>query len=171
MTAYSEIVDYCMGARKDFSVGGLHYSEEGKAYFADCRVLFILDLAVFAVSAIILVVWLIIRNKLPVKCERPKNHGAGYRGALILLISGAILGGFGSINFDTTFVIFHSIFFPGKSNWIFDPEIDEIINILPETFFMRCAILIIVLIVFQSLLFIFADLIINKHKQKTTIKE
>lgn len=39
--------------------------------------------------------------------------------------------------------MFHSIFFPGKDNWLFDPVTDPVILILPEAFFRNCAIAIV----------------------------
>lgn len=169
-TAYSEVVDYCIGIKKEFSAGNFKYSEEGKNHFADCRKLFILDLIVMIITILILLGWILLRKKLSINYYRPKNHGAGYWGAIILIISFTFLVGIGSIDFNKTFSIFHSIFFPGKSNWIFDPEIDEIIEILPETFFMRCAILIVGFIFLQSLFFIVSDLIQHK-KLKTKDKK
>ncbi len=44
-------------------------------------------------------------------------------------------------------------------------SLDEIINILPEQFFMRCAIVIVALIVVQSLIFILADLIAGAKRK------
>ena len=41
------------------------------------------------------------------------------------------------------FTVFHSIFFPGKDNWLFDPVTDPVILILPEAFFRNCAIAIV----------------------------
>ena len=46
------------------------------------------------------------------------------------------------MDFDRAFVVFHALFFPGKTNWLFDPNEDQIINILPQEFFRSCAILI-----------------------------
>lgn len=156
-TAYSEVIDYCIGARDDFAVGGLNYSEAGKDHFADCRKLFILDLGLLAASLIILIGWVLIRRLTRLRCAKLRNHGPGFWGALAELAIFAIIGGLGSIDFDKTFVIFHSLFFPGKTNWIFNPNVDVIINILPEVFFMRCAIVIVALIIVQSLIFIIAD--------------
>ena len=53
-----------------------------------------------------------------------------------------ILGGLCAIDFDKAFVIFHKIFFPGKDNWLFDPNENYVILIMPENFFMVCAIVI-----------------------------
>ncbi len=156
-TAYSEVVDYCIGARDDFAVGGLKYSDAGKDHFADCRKLFILDLGLLAGSLLLLLAWFLIHKFTRLRCADLRGHGAGFWGALIELIAFAVIGGLGAIDFDRTFVIFHSLFFPGKSNWIFNPAIDEVINILPETFFMRCAIVIVGLIIAQSVIVIIAS--------------
>ena len=59
-------------------------------------------------------------------------------GGLFLLI--ALLA---ALNFDGAFTVFHSIFFPGKDNWLFDPVTDPVILILPEAFFRNCAIAIV----------------------------
>lgn len=161
-TAYSEVIDYCIGARKDFAVGDLPYSEAGKQHFKDCRVLFIIDLALLAMSIAVLVAWLLIKRKGRVECTRILRRGPGFWGAALELISFAVIGGLGSIDFDKTFVVFHSIFFPGKDNWIFDYRVDPVIEILPETFFMRCAILIVGLIIVQSIVI----MIIDKKKKE-----
>lgn len=59
-------------------------------------------------------------------------------GGLFLLI--ALLA---ALDFDRAFTVFHSIFFPGKDNWLFDPVTDPVILILPEAFFRNCAIAIV----------------------------
>ena len=53
-----------------------------------------------------------------------------------------MIGCLAALDFDRAFVIFHSIFFPGKTNWVFDWHADPIIRVLPQVFFMDCAILI-----------------------------
>jgi integral membrane protein (TIGR01906 family) len=58
-----------------------------------------------------------------------------------------VIGGLAAINFDVAFTVFHKIFFPGKSNWLFDWNKDQIIRILPQDFFMNCAILILASII------------------------
>ena len=62
-----------------------------------------------------------------------------------------VLGCLIASDFDSAFVIFHSIFFPGKDNWQFNPRTDPIIKVLPEQFFLNCAIFIGVgLVVFSA---------------------
>ena len=65
-------------------------------------------------------------------------HRACGLGGLFLLI--ALLA---ALDFDGAFTVFHSIFFPGKDNWLFDPVTDPVILILPEAFFRNCAIAIV----------------------------
>ena len=54
--------------------------------------------------------------------------------------------------------MFHSIFFPGKDNWLFDPATDPVILILPEAFFRSCAILILAAVLLCCAALIIADL-------------
>ena len=54
-----------------------------------------------------------------------------------------VIGGLAALDFDRAFVVFHSLFFPGKSNWIFDWRVDEIILVLPQVVFRNYAILIV----------------------------
>lgn len=67
-----------------------------------------------------------------------------------------------AINFDKSFTAFHKIFF-NNDYWEFDPIKDPIINVLPQEFFMHCAILILVLIALFSIISFF---IYRKFKKK-----
>ena len=63
----------------------------------------------------------------------------------------AVLGAFIAINWDRVFVLFHELVFR-NDYWIFDPAKDPVINILPDAFFMHCAILILLFVVLFSVL-------------------
>ena len=63
-----------------------------------------------------------------------------------------------ALDFDRAFVVFHSIFFPGKDNWIFDWQTDPIILFLPQDFFRNCALLILALLLVWCGALIAADL-------------
>ena len=91
----------------------------------------------------------------------------GFTSAVSIFIVFLVLIGLVSIDFSKAFVIFHKIFFPGKDNWQFSQD-DEIINILPQEFFMSCAILIAVSIIAISLIIIIFQLIKRKKARKTT---
>ena len=47
------------------------------------------------------------------------------------------------VDFNSLFSAFHTLFFPGKTNWIFDYRTDQIILILPEAFWARAAALVV----------------------------
>lgn len=163
-TAFDEMLDYCLGA-EEFSTGVLKWSESGKSHFTDVRALFLLDLRVLAVSAVLLAALAIAarRRKLrpaPLLGRGPAFWaGAGLGGAFLLV------GGLAALDFDRAFVLFHALFFPGKDNWLFDPRTDQIINILPQQFFMDCAILILVILVAGCAALIAWDLLCGRKKQ------
>ena len=140
-TAYNEMMDFCMGLTDTFSTGVLSWSEEGKAHFVDVRKLFVLDLWVLAAAAVLWIVLRLVRGKEP---ARLMGHTPGFWSAIGLGTVFLVVGGLAATNFERAFVIFHQIFFPGKDNWLFDPQFDQIIQILPEAFFRNCAILILV---------------------------
>jgi integral membrane protein (TIGR01906 family) len=77
-----------------------------------------------------------------------------------------ILAIFLAINFDRAFILFHKLFFK-NDYWLFDPTTDPVITILPDTFFMHCALLIIVIVVLFSIAFLTVYL---WKKQHTGIK-
>lgn len=58
------------------------------------------------------------------------------------LILPVVLGGLAALDFDRAFTVFHTVFFPGKTNWLFNPYTDPIILVMPQEFFMHCAMLI-----------------------------
>jgi integral membrane protein (TIGR01906 family) len=56
-----------------------------------------------------------------------------------------------AINFDKSFTAFHKILF-NNDYWEFDPIKDPIINVLPQEFFMHCAIMILLILVVSSII-------------------
>ncbi len=146
-TAYDEMLDYCLG-EPEFSTGVLNWSESGKSHFTDVRELFLLDLRLMMVCAALSALAPIFSGVfLHLRPARLAGRGpcfwagAGLGGAFLLV------GALAALDFDRAFVVFHALFFPGKDNWLFDPYVDQIINILPQRFFMDCAILILALLV------------------------
>ena len=166
MTAYGEMLDYCNGVREEFSVGSLKFSEEGASHFEDVRKLFLLDYRVLLATAAIGILWLILRKFVHVRPAYWKGHSPVFYGAVFMLVSFVVIGGLAALDFDKFFVIFHAVLFPGKTNWLFDPRIDQVINILPETFFMHCGIVIVLVILVLCSLIILVDSIAKKKREK-----
>ena len=142
------------------------FSEEGASHFADCRKLFVLDRHVLIFTAAVALLWLIIRWFVPVRSAAPAGHLPAFYGALFLWATFFIIGGLAALDFDKFFVIFHAVLFPGKTNWLFDPRVDQVINILPETYFMHCGLLIVLLILCMSAAIFLFDLLWRKRKEK-----
>lgn len=57
-----------------------------------------------------------------------------------------IIGFLAALDFDRAFVIFHNIVFR-NDYWIFDYTTDPVITILPESFFMHCFMMIILIVI------------------------
>ena len=80
--------------------------------------------------------------------NRTKNDIHYLKTASIMLVIAPFLLASGFvINFDKTFALFHKFLFD-NNYWLFDSKTDPIITILPDKFFMLCAV---VIIVFQFL--------------------
>ena len=156
--AYDEMMDFCVFG-KPFGTGVLKYSQEGQSHFEDVAILFRLDFIVLIIS--VAVFGLIRILKLRPEISR---HSPRYLGSCGLLIFATVLFVIFAIDFDKAFITFHHIFFPGKTNWIFDPSKDEIIRILPEEFFRNCAILILAIMFGLCAYFIVTE---NRKLKKT----
>ena len=165
ITAYDEMLDYCLGKSNEFSTGDLAFSPDGKAHFDDVKFLFMLDFSILIISlAVIITLFILIKNK---KIPYPllKNKGALFYGSTLLFILFVAVSIYVLIDFDNAFTSFHNLFFAGKTNWIFDRKKDQIINILPETYFRNCALA----ALFSILLLITAGIISDrKIKVKTS---
>lgn len=136
-TAYDEVLDYLTLPGKSFGTGDLPHSAEGAAHFADCKVLFDLNAGVLLGSAVVVAAIFLARKRFALSL-RPAAFWAGVSALTVPVVVGSLA----AVDFDRAFVIFHKIFFPGKSNWLFDYDADQIIRVLPQDFFMNCAILI-----------------------------
>ena len=61
--------------------------------------------------------------------------------SIFTVVLPAVLGLLIALNWDWVFVTFHHIAFDNDC-WLFDPATDPVITILPDAFFMHCALLI-----------------------------
>ena len=120
MTAYDDVMRFCLRGG-EFSTGELGWTEVGRGHFADVGVLFLLSRRV--------------------KPARPLGRGVSFWAGWGVLALFAAISAWGATDFDRAFTVFHHVFFPGKTNWLFDPDLDQIILILPEVYFRNCAIL------------------------------
>lgn len=170
-TAYDEVLNFCTLPGGTFSAGELAFSEEGAAHFADCKVLFNLNLFVLIGSAATLAALFVLnRLKIFTPC-RPLGRHAYFWSAIVAVALPIILAAVVAIDFDKAFEVFHAIFFPGKDNWLFYPDKDQIILVMPQEFFKNCAIFIGAGLVTFACALIIADVVTLRRERKTKALE
>ena len=153
---YDTLIDYS----SPFFQGELEFpslaaSESGLFHFMEVKNIFT---GFYILGAITLIFGIIII------IQKHKNMDFSYLlvSAVTAIVLPLLLALSLSIDFDRAFVIFHKLFF-NNDYWLFDPTTDPVITILPDTFFMHCAIMIIVLVLLLSLLFLVIYLMKRKH--------
>lgn len=157
----------------EFKTGQLAWTEEEKAHFEDCVPLFKLQLILTVVLGILLLTYAFLIKFKVIKHKKVLGISPiAYGGAAAILILAAV-GLFAAIDFDKLFEVFHHIAFPGKENWMFDYQTEQIINILPESFFLACLILIVSIVVLLSIGSIVFGLVTRtkKNKNKENVPE
>ena len=135
--------DFCM------SEGGRIHFEEVKRIFDGFQLMFLADL-------IVCIIWV---------CRRAQKKSFQYlklAGVLTIAVP-AVLGGLIASNWNWFFVKFHEVVFR-NDYWIFDYVTDPVINILPDRFFMHCAIGILLMTVFLAVCSIIAGAVLTKKR-------
>lgn len=133
MMNYNAVLDYLSPfCQEDFSLPTLKFTETGAGHFHDCKVIFNWIYALGAAAAL----GLILMKAFKLFDRRTLRLSGILTAAIPVLLLAAT-----ALNFDKLFLYFHKVFFEDNT-WIFDPRYDEIIKILPQTFFMHCALLI-----------------------------
>jgi integral membrane protein (TIGR01906 family) len=153
---YNALINYCSPFfRGNLVFPSLTASESGLSHFAEVKDIFT---DFYILGAITLVLGIIII----IKKAKNKDYNYLLVSAITAIVLPMILGLIMLIDFDRTFILFHRIFFK-NNDWLFDPVTDPVINILPETFFMHCAILIIIIVLLFSTAFFLIYVNRKKH--------
>lgn len=163
--AFDGVMDYLV---KDtpFGTGALRWSEEGMAHFADCKVLFCLDFMALGVSVLLLLFIVLLCRRKKIRLGRPCLWA--FVGLLAVLCA---LSVWAYVDFEGLFTAFHHLCFPGKTNWLFDPQMDQIILILPEAFWARAAALIAGLALGCGLLLSLLEGLVRRLRRGPTVYE
>ena len=159
--AYDEVMAFLLRG-DEFGTGVLRWSADGEAHFADVRGLFHLDLWIFGITAVLSALLLFVSKK--IRPYRYGNRGPSFWAGFGVVGLFLLISAWGATDFNRAFTVFHHIFFPGKTNWLFDPTTDQIILILPEIYFRNCAILAIGIILVLCAVYLIAG-----RKRKNTL--
>jgi len=164
ITAFREVMNYLTLPGVEFGTGSLKYSSDGMAHFADVKGLFNLNIIVLIVSGAILLTLFILKKKKIWQFSYYKGFSPAFFSAIFAIVLPLVLGVLVAIDPDNAFTVFHHIFFPGKTNWVFNPYYDEIIRILPQEFFINCAIFIGAGLIAFTVAVIVVEIVFRKKK-------
>ena len=144
---YDVLIDYnSMFTDEELKFPTLAMSETGKIHFEEVKDIFV----GFQKTTLVTVFLGLAAVFLQRRSGRQRKRYLKYTGVFTILFP-AVLGAAMAINWDKAFVIFHKIAFD-NDYWIFDATTDPVITILPDTFFLHCAAMIIGMIVAGSVL-------------------
>lgn len=132
---YDVLIDYnLLWHKEDLRMPDFPMSAEGEIHFREVKGIFDAFQILFLVStAGLALIWLWAREKIG-------RSFARLTGWICFSLT-ALLGLFALIGWDHLFVAFHKVFF-NNDFWIFDAATDPVITILPDTFFLHEALLI-----------------------------
>ncbi|PRR83874.1 TIGR01906 family membrane protein [Clostridium vincentii] len=157
---YDYVIDYLLSPKEDeFKLPSIPYTEYGAIHFKDVKGLFTAINYLLVITGIFSAIGVFFNVK---------NRRLGFLkgSSSMLIILPVVLFIIFIIDFDSAFTAFHKIFF-SNDYWIFNPRVDQIINILPQEFFYHCAVLILILIMLMSIIL---RLVYKKYKLYDTKK-
>ena len=122
----------------------LPMSREGAIHFAEVK-------RIFDGIQIVCVATGVLSLLLGTGRIRKKQYGFLRLAGVLSLVIPAVTGILAVCFWDRFFILFHQLFFR-NDYWLFDPVTDPVILILPDTYFLHCAVGIICLILAGSLI-------------------
>lgn len=141
---YDYMIDYNLDKdNKEFELPSIKSSENGKIHFEEVRNIFQILNKIFKISLVLSIIGLVI-NILNKNIEFLKTTSKALIVIPLILMLPIV------VNFEGSFVLFHKIMF-NNDYWIFDPNLDPVINILPEEIFFHAGLMILILIIIASL--------------------
>ncbi len=140
---YDVLIDYNLSLGKErLKFPSLAMSDPGRIHFEEVKVIFNL-FEYLALGGVVLSAAGIIF------CARRKEFLYLKLASILTVALPAVLGLFVALNWDRAFVTFHHLAFD-NDYWLFDPLTDPVITILPDTFFLHCALMILGCVVLGS---------------------
>lgn len=153
---YDALIDYSSPFyMEELSFPTLAASENGLFHFFEVKNIFTGFYILGAITLTLGIIIIIHKHKI-------RDYSYLLVSSVTAIILPLILALLLSMNFDRTFIVFHKLFF-NNDYWLFDPATDPVITILPDTFFMHSAIMIIILVLTMSIIFSTIYFMIRRH--------
>lgn len=138
---YNALIDYYVPWKKgDLVLPSFSQSPHAVQHFAEVKDIYNVFILGIPIAVVLVLLYLYTKR------DKKDIHYLKTASIMLIVAPFLLASGF-VIDFDKTFTLFHKIFF-NNDYWLFDSKTDPIITILPENFFLLCAI---VIIVFQFL--------------------
>ena len=144
---YNALIDYnSVFYRGNLEFPTLPMSEPARIHFEEVKRIFVVIQLMFPITLVIsfLGIWSLKKQK-PAYLKLT---------SILTLALPALLGILIGLNWDQFFIKFHELFF-NNDYWIFNEDTDPIILLLPDGFFMHCALTILGLIIIGCLVCFF----------------
>lgn len=142
---YDVLIDYNLSFGSDrLEFPTLAMSEPGRIHFEEVRDIFNLFKYMAIAGVIVSIAGIVF-------CARRKEYKYFKLTSILAVALPAVLGILVALNWEWAFVAFHHLAF-NNDYWIFDPATDPVITILPDTFFMHCALMILGCVVLGSVI-------------------
>ena len=142
---YDAVIDYCLSfGNAPLEFPTFPMSEGGRIHFEEVKNIFNLFkyMAIGGTLASVAgMLWM----------RRRQSYGYLKLTAILSVVLPTAIGTAVALNWDWAFVTFHEIAF-NNDYWLFDPATDPVINILPDEYFLHCAVMILVLVILGSLI-------------------
>ena len=136
---YNALIDYNLSPFiKKLEFPTFPMSKEAEIHFAEVKEIFQGFLWMFVIG---------IPVSVMVSMMNRRHHRLGYLklAGILTIALPILLGILVAVNWDRAFVLFHEIAFD-NDYWLFHPDTDPVIAILPDDFFLHCAVMILVLV-------------------------
>lgn len=143
---------------KTLEFDGLKMSDEGRIHFEDVKKIFVK----IEYAAVIFTLMFVFTAYS--KLKRGETRFLLYGGIISVTVPIAV-GAFVATNWEKAFITFHKLMFT-NDYWIFYPDKDPVITMLPDEFFMHSAIMIIATAIFLSAASVATYFILNKRSRK-----
>ncbi|MCI6736965.1 MAG: TIGR01906 family membrane protein [Intestinibacter sp.] len=142
---YDYLIDYNLSSNVgEFKLPTLTSSKPGKIHFEEVRDIFQNVKLLTIICGVIAIIGGILQI-------RKRDFKFLRNSSILIIILPVLLAIPIAINFNACFILFHKIMF-SNDYWIFDPQLDPVINMLPEEFFMHMGITILIIMLIVSII-------------------